>query len=169
MNDSTIGDIKFCLEYNSDTGLITWRNKYSSASRVVIGDKAGFISKEGYNVIGLGGSSYKGHRLAHLLYYGDWPKGQIDHINGVRDDNRIENLRDIGPKENARNAKLSVNNKSGCHGVNWHSAAGKWQARICENSHRVVLGYFEDLEEAISCRKLAEVEYGYHKNHGREV
>ena len=111
------------------------------------------------------GIRYSGHRLAWLMVYGRWPNEMIDHINGDRSDNRIENLREISAAENHYNLGVPKSNKSGCVGV-YRSKEGNWCAEITKHSKKVHLGTFASLLEAAEARKAAEREYGFHKNHG---
>jgi hypothetical protein len=108
------------------------------------------------------------HRVAWLLHYGEWPKGDIDHINGTKTDNRIANLRDVTHEENLHNSPRRSTNKSGVTGVFWTERSKKWRAYICLNSRLTHIGYFTDFEEAVAARKAAELRHGYHVNHGRE-
>lgn len=107
------------------------------------------------------------HRVAWAMHHGEWPSGCIDHINGVRTDNRIENMRDVERIQNHMNMTRSRRNKSGVTGVFWYSRAKVWHAYISDNGKRVHLGSFSDKSDAIAARKAAEVKYGYHPNHGR--
>jgi len=90
--------LKEILDYNQHTGLFTWKKikKYSNRS---VGDIAGSLSL-GYVVIGIDKKIYKAHRLAWLYVYGEFPKEQLDHINGNKEDNRICNLREANQSQN---------------------------------------------------------------------
>lgn len=107
------------------------------------------------------------HRVAWAMYVGEWPSGQIDHINGNRADNRITNLRMTGVVGNARNQKVRSSNSSGCMGVSFHRSTGKWRVRINKDGRRVSGGLYASLEEAIRARRALESEEGYHPNHNR--
>tara|TARA_R110001606_G_scaffold190822_1_gene338772 strand:+ start:384 stop:701 length:318 start_codon:yes stop_codon:yes gene_type:complete len=101
------------------------------------------------------------------MHVGDWPADQIDHISGDRSDNRIENLREATQTENSRNMKTLANNMSGVMGVSWDKRERHWIATISDDNSSVRLGRFKSFEDAVAARKAAEVEYGYHPNHGR--
>jgi hypothetical protein len=90
------------LSYDKETGLFRW--KKGSGCNAKVGQPAGKAS-DGYVVIGLKGKDYRAHRVAWLLTYGKWPDDQIDHINGYRSDNRIENLREVSNRTNGQNQK----------------------------------------------------------------
>ena len=83
--------LKEILDYNTETGIWTWR--VNQARRIKIGQRAGTIISDGHRHIGISGKFYKAHRLAWLYMTGEFPKDEIDHINGVPDDNRWCNLR----------------------------------------------------------------------------
>ncbi len=85
----------------------------------------------------------------------------IDHRSGDRMDNRIENLRLATHTDNVRNRRLSVNNKSGTHGVRLCAKSGKWIAKISDNGRWRYLGRFASKDDAVEARRVAEVEtYG---------
>jgi len=152
-----------------NTGLFFIRkvwNIYDRHSKV--GAPAGCLNKStGYLEIKINGTKYKAHRLAYLYYHGHWPENDIDHINGIKTDNREENLRDVSHYENMRNQVLRKNNNSGVTGVSWHKASGKWRVYINTEYKIKHLGYYDKLEDAIKARKEAEIKYRYHENHGK--
>ena len=133
------------------------------------GREAFTASVKGYNRGPILGKSYFAHRVIWLIQAGEWPAETIDHINGVRSDNRWVNLRDVSRVDNLRNSKRSIKNTSGVTGVYWVSCNKKWVAKICVNSRDKHLGYFTNKKAAIAARKAAERELGYHKNHGRSA
>jgi len=161
--------LKKYLHYNPDSGVFTWVNKTSSKSRVKIGSIAGTLHHDGYIMIALNKKQYGAHRLAWLYTYGTYPNQQIDHINQVRDDNRLENLREVSAKTNTHNRGTSGRNTSGCMGVVWDKRASRWQARINVDGKRIFLGMFTEFSDAVNARKNAEVLYGFHENHGKEI
>jgi hypothetical protein len=91
-----------------------------------------------------------------LYLFGEWPKGEIDHVNRDSLDNRIANLRDVSQSENARNRPQQANSTSGVKGVYWHKASQRWQAQIAVNGKQIHLGLFDTLDEAARARFIAE-------------
>ena len=107
--------------------------------------------------------TFKAHRVVWLLHSGAWPSGEIDHINGNAQDNRIVNLRDVTHKENTRNVKRRNDNTSGVAGVSYHKNIDRWVVRV----GRSYIGCYKTKPEAVEARKDAEKKAGYHPNHGR--
>jgi hypothetical protein len=136
------------LDYDPDTGLFKW--KIANSKRVRVGDVAGSPSIKGYVLIGVDGSVYRGHRLAWLYVYGEWPKHYIDHINGVVTDNRIENLRDVSTMVNMENQKAAPSHNKSCGvlGVSREKNHRKWRAVITTEGRQRHIGYFDTIEEA---------------------
>ena len=138
--------LKELLDYDQETGVFV-RRIVPRSSRVQIGAIAGTLKKRGYLVIGIDNSIYMAHRLAWLYVYGKFPDNGIDHINGVRNDNRIVNLRDVTQKINIQNQRLArSDNKLGMLGVS--TRRGKFMAQININGIRTYLGDFEIAEDA---------------------
>jgi len=102
------------------------------------------------------------HRVAIAIVSGEWPNGEVDHINGIRHDNRLCNLRVVTKCENLRNKGKYRSNTSGRVGVHWHKQHRKWSAVIAGRT----IGVFKNIEDAIAARELAEKECNYHENHG---
>jgi hypothetical protein len=142
----TVEQLKDTLDYDADTGVFVWKIRPSKAVRA--GDVAGCVEKRiGYITIGIAGRVYKAHRLAWLYVYGSWPKGLIDHINGNKADNRIDNLRDVFADGNSQNVrKPNRRNKSGFMGVIWYQ--NKWRASMSVNGKSKWLGDYSTPEEA---------------------
>lgn len=107
-------------------------------------------------------------RVAWAMSKGEWPKGELDHIDGDPFNNKIENLRDVDHTTNGRNQRTPSNNTSGVCGVYINKNNGTYIARIKVNYQNISLGSYKTLEEAKEARKKAEIEYGFHENHGRE-
>jgi hypothetical protein len=90
---------------------------------------------------------------------GKWPKGVIDHIDGIKSDNRWDNLRDVTKGQNAHNSRLNKNNKSGHTGVSFRSDSGKWRAIIRLNGKLKNLGQYDTAEDAVNAREKFEREF----------
>jgi hypothetical protein len=134
-----------------------WAGKEAFTSHTNYGYKQGSIFNR----------KYQAHRVIFAMHSIDCRAAEIDHINGVRDDNRLVNLRAVSRWDNARNCGRASDNTSGCTGVSWDRSRGKWVAYIKARGKVINLGRFIKIEDAIAARKAAEKQYGYHKNHGR--
>jgi hypothetical protein len=169
------------LGYDPETGILRWKPRpLSSFPNVRIakswnakhaGKVAGSVTASTARYkrkqVWLKTKAYYAHRVAWLITHGEWPAGQIDHINGDATDNRIANLRVVDHTTNMRNTRLPKGNTSGVIGVSWRKDTNKWGARIQVNGKYRSLGYFTDFDDAVAARKAAEVVHGYHPNHGR--
>jgi len=144
------------LSYDPNTGVFRWA---ISHRRTVIGAIAGNLNDRGYRAICVDGKTYRAYRLAWFYVYGVWPVDQLDHINGVRDDNRIANLREATHAQNQQNRGLGRNNTSRHAGVGWDAERGKWEVRIGVSGVEKKIGRFNDLDEAISARAKAKAKY----------
>lgn len=144
-NSLTAEEVRFRLDYKHETGEFFWKNSKQSRRN---GLPAGNVQKIGYHIISIDKVHYLSHRLAWCHYYGEWPELLIDHINGVKTDNRIENLRLATKQENNFNSTMWKSNKSGYKGVFWNSQKQKWQARATLNYKAIYLGTFDDAEDA---------------------
>ena len=153
----TAEHLRAALNYDSDTGIFTWKVNASGSARA--GDVAGKLDSSGYSQIGLFRRIHLAHRLAWFYVYGVWPKEQIDHINRIKTDNRISNLRVVSQVENLQNKGKYSNNASGHSGVSWHKPTSKWLAELRRDGKRMYLGVFPLLEDAIAARKDAELKY----------
>jgi hypothetical protein len=152
------------LEYDPETGVFLWKTRTSN--RVKIGSVAGTKHGKGYVSISCDGKRYMAHRLAWLYVHGQFPEEQIDHINGVRDDNRLCNLRCVSSAENQMNMKLDKRSSSGITGVHWHKLTGKWHARGPKKLH---LGLFNCKATAGYVARRWRKLNGYHDNHGKNA
>lgn len=157
----TISRLCEAFSYDVTTGLFWWKIKLGKSK---VGKLAGRRNHEGYWTLKLDGKGMMGHRVAWLLCTGAWPEDSIDHINGVRDDNRFENLRECSRLENMQNYPTPASNSSGFVGVYWNSTAKKWTAQIRVGQGRgdrtrITIGYFDKLEDAAAAhaKKKAEL------------
>ena len=110
-----------------------------------IGDALHSVTEKGYLRGSFDGRQYRVHRLVFLYFHGYMPE-QIDHIDGNRQNNRIENLREATSAQNNQNRMATGATK--IKGVCWHKQSSKWVASICINRKSVHLGSFENIEDA---------------------
>lgn len=133
--------------FHYDNGILRWRESLTGKNRVA-GAVAGYVNDGGYIVVETGGKAIGAHRIIWLMHNGVWPSGEIDHLNGVRDDNRIENLRDVVHITNTENRRsASSHSRSGALGVEQLSA-GRFRARIRSKGKLHELGIFESADAA---------------------
>lgn len=155
-------ELKESLSYDPLTGIFT--RLISNSNRTKVGDIAGTLNKlTNYRLITIKNVKYLAHRLAWLYVYGVWPTKFIDHHNGIRDDNRLFNLREATHQQNNRNKNIQKNNSSGIIGVCWAKHANKWKAQCKGLSDGIPqhLGYFDTKEEASEVReKFAKEHFG---------
>ena len=124
--------------------------------RVTVGKKVGYSSSDGYQHTFVHMQHILLHRLIFLFHHGYLPEF-VDHENGDRTDNRIENLRPATIEENARNRGIAKNNSTGVTGVKMDHS--KFRAVINVNKKRISLGTYKTLEEATAARRAAELKY----------
>lgn len=141
------------LHYDEQTGQFIWR---VSHPRAPAGAIAGAKDHYGYVVIRLDKVLYKAHRLAWLYMHGEWPAKNLDHINQIKSDNRICNLRAVDQSVNMHNVAARVNSTSGVAGVTWRADRKKWNARIKVGYKNFNLGLFDDMHSAVAARRAAE-------------
>ena len=154
------------LKYDALSGTLIWISNLHS-KRAIPNSRAGSLVKStGYRNISLFGRTYLEHQLIWFICNGVWPSGQIDHINQIRDDNRIVNLRDVSKADNARNRSRNPNSKLGEHGIWFNQRTNKYVAEITLNGKKVYQKSFDDIDEAIEARKAKSLELGFHENHG---
>ena len=161
-------ELKQLLSYDKKTGLFTWISDNTRHANVY-GTTAGAVGSKGYINIEIKNRTYKAHRLAWLYITGSHPEEQIDHINHITNDNRISNLRECNNSENQLNRSLYKNNKSGQAGVYPTRNGEKFLAVIRVSKKLIRLGTFQEKQEAITARKEAEIKYGFHANHGKDL
>ena len=142
--------------FHYHNGNLVW--KINKGKRGISGRIAGCVNNKGYIIIIIDRKKYKSHRLVWLFHNGLFPKYQIDHINGIRTDNRIENLREATSQQNSMNTGIYISNTSGTKGVCWSKEKSKWMAYIKFLGKFKNLGYFDDVINAADARKKAEIE-----------
>ena len=142
----------------------TWNTRFAHKTA---GNKC---PRFGYVMVRIGRGLYRAHRIIWEMHNGQIQGDmQIDHINHVRHDNRIENLRLVNNLGNGMNQSIATNNSSGVTGVTWNSDRKKWMAQIKVKGKNIYLGLFVDFNNAAKAREEAEVKHGFHQNHGRRT
>lgn len=167
------------LDYDPNTGVLVWKYRsrewfksdrsHSVWNRRFAGKQA-FTAKDayGYHIGSVDSYATKAHRVAWALHTGEWPAGDLDHIDHDKANNRIANLREAGPPLNNKNRPLQRNNTSGVNGVRWHKLTSKWVATIRVGGADKHLGLFNSKDEAIKARQAFDQSCGFHPNHGKE-
>lgn len=149
------------LRYDPSTGILWWmlRDDVPKQVNTRLAGKVAFtsVNDKGYLHGGIHGRSYVAHRVAWALHYGEWPVNHIDHINGVRTDNRIENLRQATNSQNLMNRGKQENNTSGYKGVYFNKEKNKWQAHIHSGGENIYLGRFSTPEAAHDAYSFAAI------------
>lgn len=152
------------ISYDPISGEFRW----ACAGRgVAAGKAAGSLSRFGYHIIKLGRQQYRAHRLAWLIVHGEWPQGEIDHINGDRTDNRIANLRVVDRAANSQNRWTAHHDNScGLLGATWNKQHKRWQAKLVARKVRHHLGYFDTAQQAhdayVAAKKRLHIDGGHH-------
>jgi len=167
-----------CFDYDAQTGNVFWRSRpreHFGSDRIWKSFNGKHVGKEAFTM--RDGCGYKkgkvfgrevfAHRVIWKLVTGDDPHGEIDHVNGCRDDNRWRNLRVVTHSANMKNTRLRQDNKTGVAGVSIRN--GRFCARVQSNGVRMNLGYFDTLEDAKSEVLRARKDAGMHVNHGATV
>lgn len=169
------------LRYEPETGKLFWRERgpewfmdgYHSAEVCArrwntknAGKEAFTAVTVGYRIGGLFDVLYLAHRIIWKMVHGT-DADQVDHIDGNRSNNRIENLRDVSETTNKRNAKRPSHNTSGVVGISFDQSRKQWEAYITLADRKHTLGRYDEFDDAVAARKAAEIEYGFHANHGR--
>ncbi len=158
--------VRSLLIYDPNTGVFTWRKRANvtvtarSWNSRNAGNHAGSVSTLGYVRIRLFGKAWLAHRLAWLYMTGEWPPGEVDHVDRDKANNRWKNLRAASPSQNQYNKVLRPS-KSGFRGVCFHRQSGRWQARIKVAGKKISLGYHPTAEAAAAAYDLAA-----RKHHG---
>lgn len=154
-----ITTIRTVLRYEPKTGLLFWKprqiemflhGKYPARgmaiwnARYANTEALGLTDAYGYKVGALLGNRVRSHRVAFAHFHGRWPSDHIDHIDGDRQNNRIDNLREATAEQNLRNMSRHADGSSRFKGVSWNRSLSKWQASCCGK----YIGLFGDEQEA---------------------
>lgn len=137
-------ELKRVIRYDAETGVFVWLERIG---RSVVGEKAGSKQSCGYWQIWIDGEPYLAHRLALFYVYGCWPKNDVDHINGVRTDNRLQNLREVDRGLNMQNQRRArSDNSTGFLGVVPNRK--RFSAQIRTEGKTRCLGTYDTPEQA---------------------
>lgn len=177
-------ELRQLLNYDPETGLFVWKRRpeemFEARGSIARATGAGcwngrwagrpafgLCTTHGYMIGSIQFQKVRAHRVAWAMHYGAWPNSEVDHINGNRADNRINNLRLVTSSENKQNMKRRTDCPSGVTGVYWWPQSEKWRVQIAARGIRQHIGMFKTFEEAVAARKAAEARLGFHENHGR--
>ena len=172
-------DLEDFFTYDPDTGIIYHnpdrpRDDFKSEGgyqrwlKVYGGKEAGHTSSNGYVRVFVNGKGLLAHRVALVMSGIVIPDGyEVDHLDGSRKNNKLNNLRVVTRAENNKNVTVRKDNKSGVTGVQWNKHTKKWLAVIWVDKKSVYLGSFINLGDAAKARADAERKYGFHPNHGK--
>jgi hypothetical protein len=171
MNELSIDVLHEVLTCDPENGVLIWKRRDGATpqwnARWAGKEALATVAGNGYKTGEIFAKAYRAHRVIWAMANGKWPDAHIDHINGDKLDNRIENLRDVPQLENWRNQARPKNNVSGVVGVCKVKPSGKWLAYIYVDRKCVRLGLFSCFEDACAARMKAAAEFGFHPNHGR--
>ena len=162
LQELTAERLRELLAYDASTGIFTWR-KSKGAARA--GNTAGTPHSRGYWTITIDGNGHLAHRLAWLYVHGKWPERALDHINRLRRDCRIANLREVSGSQNAQNKSQQSNNTSGYRGVTWHKQLRRWVAQITIHRKHRHIGLFDTAEAASAAYQAAAKTMHTHRPH----
>ncbi len=184
MNELPVQYLRECFDYDPNTGQLMWRirpeyhfKRTKSRSSVHLaanwnsrfaGRVASSPQRKGYLAVKITHlgicRTFLAHRVVYALHYGHWPDGVIDHKNGDKSDNRIENLRDASVQENNYNQGPRKDNSSGFVGVGFCNLTGKWTSRLKVNGKNHWLGRFDTSEQANLARLAEENRLGIYRH-----
>lgn len=151
--------LKDAMDYDPATGIFI--RKITMNCKALKGQEVGYLNPEGYRLTKLYGTCYSVHRLAWLYVYGYDPENEIDHINGIRDDNRICNLREATRQCNMRNTGVRKDNKSGVTGIYKRKGKDTWIVYLRVNCKPIYIGEYLVFDDAVINRYKAERVYNY--------
>jgi hypothetical protein len=141
----TAQEVRSVLDYDPSTGIFRWK---IDRGNVRSGSVTGCLHSSGYLLIGYRNRILRAHRIAWLYVHGEWPSKHIDHINGIKTDNRIVNLRDVSRSVNGQNQRQpTARNKLGLY-LGVYKAKNKYSAQIAINGKSRSLGQFTNADEA---------------------
>ena len=159
-NDLTAEFVRSLLDYDPKTGIFRWKVQHGGMNNR---DVAGHLNPKGYIQISINYRLYRAHRLAFLVTTGNWPKGDIDHKNRIKHDNRLENIRPASQSNNLANQLGSPGRRKskfkGVYKIAERNTGKIWIAEIRVNNQRIRLGRFEREEDAYMAYMAAAKKY----------
>lgn len=165
--------------FDPEAGVLIWKERPESMFESALvcrqwnakwaGKPIIYVSPNGYISVRYRGLNTVVHRVIWLISYGEWPKGEIDHIDHVKTNNRLVNLREVSHAENSRNQSIGSTNNSGVVGVAFRRDTERWVARIRHEQKSISLGSYRTKDEAVEARRAAERRLGFHPNHGTQA
>lgn len=150
------------LDYNTITGIFTWKIRPCRNSTAQVGDIAGTLRRDGYVLLSFNKKRYFAHRLAWFYVTGNWPINTVDHKDSRKNHNWFSNLREATRNEQEHNQVLRVTNTSGVKGISWSKHAKKWHSYIWLNGKRIYSEHFINKDDAILAVESARI--NYHKD-----
>ena len=156
-NEAKVGpsDVRRYLDYDPETGDFLWKERvggFLGWNRRWAGKRAGYVDRRGYVNIDIHQTTYQGQRLAWLYVYGEWPRHEIDHIDGNTTNNIIANLRAVTHTENLQNTTARRHNKLGLKNISVRK--GGYGVSFFERGKPLYREQFSSLETAIFVREL---------------
>lgn len=139
--------------FNYKDGVLYWK---VARQRIIVGDIAGTLRLDGYQYIGIDGKTYKRSRLVFCMHHGYFPELLVDHINRIKNDDKIGNMREISQQCNIRNCDNYKTNTSSIKGTGWNKQEQKWLAYVTVNSKFKYLGKYKSFCDAVCARLAAE-------------
>jgi hypothetical protein len=139
-------ELKRLLSYDPEAGIFKWLVRRGPAAPA--GSRAGKPHHTGYRHITVARVVVAEHRLAWFYAHGKWPECEIDHVNRIKDDNRLANLREATRSLNQANSGQRSDNKAGHRGVSWHNGNGRWIASIGYQGKKIHIGSYKTPEAA---------------------
>ncbi|HCF7134682.1 TPA: HNH endonuclease [Pseudomonas aeruginosa] len=159
-------EMKRIFSYDPETGCLRWKE---NQQKRFIGRVAGFITHHGYRRVNVGKTKLHAHQIIWLMHHGELPDCEIDHINGMRDDNRLENLRLANQQQNQQNSNVRIDNVLGVKGVRLRPS-GNYQARVKLSDGSRAVKTFRTLTEAVSWLAMQrEISHGEYANTPEQI
>lgn len=155
--------LKELVDYDPESGYFSWKFGRPGAS---MGVRCGTVKKAGYTILTLDRTLFRAHRVAWFFVHGEWPKDEIDHINRMRSDNRLANLRIADRSKNGFNKPVRSDSKIGVKNVSYDQETGVYYVRLVIDKKPFNFGGFATIGEAAACaatERLKHHQLFFHK------